>query len=135
MEVALAACGHFACSQLCVCSFSIANQAWVCLAADVKFLGSSAFLLTTSADKTARLWASETDGAVGPYKPGAVLTDHTAEVTAATLHATGRYFATASLDRTWAFYDIEHAECFTQVGRNLRCQNFQLLAAQWHVPQ
>lgn len=82
---------------------------------DVKFLGSSAFLLTTSADKTARLWASETDGAVGPYKPGAVLTDHTAEVTAATLHATGRYFATASLDRTWAFYDIEHAECFTQV--------------------
>ena len=96
------------------------------MAADVKFLGSSSFLLTTSADKTARLWASETDGAAGPYAGGAVLTDHTAEVTSASLHATNRYFATASLDRSWAFYDVERATCFTQVGRK---ENHSSLAA------
>ena len=85
-------------------------------AADVMFLGTSSFMLTTSADKTARLWASESDGGAGPYTVGGVLTDHTGEITCASLHPTRKYFATASLDRTWAFYDVENALCYTQVG-------------------
>ncbi|KAK9866225.1 hypothetical protein WJX84_007807 [Apatococcus fuscideae] len=82
---------------------------------DVMFLGTSSFMLTTSADKTARLWASESDGGAGPYTVGGVLTDHTGEITCASLHPTRKYFATASLDRTWAFYDVENALCYTQV--------------------
>ena len=40
--------------------------------------------------------------------------DHTDEVTAVTLQATGAYFATASLDKTWAFYDVATGTCLTQ---------------------
>ena len=89
--------------------------------ADVMFLGSTSYMLTTSADKTARLWSSDSTDGSGPYVPGATLTDHTAEITCASLHATRKYFVTASLDRTWAFYDVENALCYTQVGRALWC--------------
>ncbi len=41
--------------------------------------------------------------------------DHTDEVTAATVHASGDYFVTASLDRTWALYDVQSGLCITQV--------------------
>jgi WD40 repeat protein len=42
--------------------------------------------------------------------------DHSDAVTAVTLHATGDYFVTASMDRTWAFYDVATGTCFTQAG-------------------
>lgn len=42
--------------------------------------------------------------------------DHSDEVTAVTVHATGDYIVTASLDRTWAFYDLQAQICLTQVG-------------------
>ena len=32
-----------------------------------------------------------------------------------TVHATGDYIVTASLDRTWAFYDVTAQICLTQV--------------------
>ena len=41
--------------------------------------------------------------------------DHSDEVTAVTVHATGDYIVTASLDRTWAFYDVAAQICLTQV--------------------
>ncbi len=40
--------------------------------------------------------------------------DHSDAVTALTLHATGDYFVTASLDCTWAFYDVATGSCYTQ---------------------
>ena len=51
----------------------------------------------------------------GDYVAKAVLSDHTADVTAVTLHPTRDYFVTASLDKTWAFYDIARGLCMTQV--------------------
>lgn len=35
-----------------------------------------------------------------------VLDDHDGEVVGATVHATGDFMATASKDKSWAFYDI-----------------------------
>lgn len=60
-------------------------------------------LLTASADKTARVWQAV--GGEG-YKVAHVLDDHDAEVVGATVHATGDFMATASKDKSWAFYDI-----------------------------
>lgn len=42
--------------------------------------------------------------------------DHSDAVTAVTLHATGDYFVTASMDRTWAFYDVATGTCYSQAG-------------------
>ena len=52
--------------------------------------------------------------------PVAILQDHSEEVTAVTVHATGDYMVTASMDRTWAFYDLEAQLCLAQV-RLLGC--------------
>lgn len=82
------------------------------LCADVKFLADQAALVTASADKSARLWSAGEDGA---YKCAAVMKEHSAEVTAVTLHPLKDYFVTASLDKTWAFYDAQTATCLTQV--------------------
>lgn len=59
-------------------------------------------LFTTSADKTAKIWGSSGDA----YECRMTLADHTAEVVGASVHATGDFLATASKDRTWAFYDV-----------------------------
>lgn len=32
------------------------------------------------------------------------------------MHATNKYFVTASSDKTWAFYDLESGACLTQVA-------------------
>ncbi|GFZ10713.1 MOS4-associated complex 3B [Actinidia rufa] len=37
------------------------------------------------------------------------------QVQAVTVHATNKYFVTASLDNTWCFYDLSSATCLTQV--------------------
>lgn len=38
------------------------------------------------------------------------------QVTAVTAHPTHQYFVTASMDKTWAFYDADTATCLVQVG-------------------
>jgi pre-mRNA-processing factor 19 len=81
---------------------------------DVKFLGGQDTLLTTSADKTARVWKSQ--GEEGGFASAAILSDHTADITAAAVHVTNDYFITASLDKTWAFYDVATATCLHQVS-------------------
>ena len=85
---------------------------------DVCFHPSKELLLTSSADKTARVWryvaedggeeqgGSEAAGGGGGYKVAHVLDDHDGEVVGATVHATGDFMATASKDKSWAFYDI-----------------------------
>lgn len=37
------------------------------------------------------------------------------QVEAVTVHATQKYFVTASKDNTWCFYDIPSGSCLTQV--------------------
>jgi len=59
-------------------------------------------LFTASSDKTTKIWGPHED----QYRCRATLSDHTGEVVGVSIHATGDYMATASLDRTWAFYSI-----------------------------
>ncbi|RXH78413.1 hypothetical protein DVH24_001931 [Malus domestica] len=78
----------------------------------VKFVGQDDLFISGSADKTVRIWQGTDDG---NYNCRHILKDHTAEVQAVTVHATGDYFVTASLDSTWCFYDIASGLCLTQV--------------------
>ena len=79
---------------------------------DIKLLGKQDLVVTTSADKTARVWKPLEDG---KYTATAVLKDHTGEVAAVAPHGTTDYFVTASLDKTWCFYDTTTATCIQQV--------------------
>ncbi|GAB2294327.1 E3 ubiquitin-protein ligase prp19 [Dionaea muscipula] len=73
--------------------------------------GDDGMVITGSADKTVRLWQGSDNG----YDCRHVLKDHTAEVQAVSVHATNKYFVTASLDNTWCFYDISSGLCLSQV--------------------
>ncbi|GER52232.1 pre-mRNA-processing factor-like protein [Striga asiatica] len=73
---------------------------------------SGELVVTGSADKTVRLWQGSEDGS---FESKHTLRDHTAEVQAVTVHATNKYFVTASLDNTWCFYDLASGLCLTQV--------------------
>ncbi|CAL9067992.1 unnamed protein product [Musa banksii] len=79
----------------------------------VKFVPGSEVIVTGSSDKTVRVWQGTEDGS---YDCRHVLRDHTAEVQAVTVHATQKYFVTASMDSTWCFYDLSTGSCLTQVG-------------------
>ncbi|KAK4478233.1 hypothetical protein RD792_017516, partial [Penstemon davidsonii] len=78
----------------------------------VKFVAEGEIVVSGSADKTVRVWQGSEDG---NYECRQILKDHTAEVQAVTIHATNRYFVTASLDHTWCFYDLASGLCLTQV--------------------
>ncbi|URE40297.1 Prp19/Pso4-like [Musa troglodytarum] len=79
----------------------------------VKFVPGNELIVTGSSDKTVRVWQGTEDG---NYDCQHVMRDHTAEVQAVTVHATQRYFVTASMDNTWCFYDLSTGSCLTQVG-------------------
>ncbi|XP_072963457.1 pre-mRNA-processing factor 19 isoform X2 [Typha angustifolia] len=79
----------------------------------VKFVPRDELLITGSGDKTVRVWQASEDG---NYSSIHILKDHTAEVQAVTVHATNKYFVTASMDNTWCFYDLATGSCLTQVG-------------------
>ncbi|CAL9780787.1 unnamed protein product [Musa acuminata subsp. burmannicoides] len=79
----------------------------------VKFVPGSEVIVTGSSDKTVRVWQGTEDGS---YDCRHILRDHTAEVQAVTVHATQKYFVTASMDSTWCFYDLSTGSCLTQVG-------------------
>lgn len=81
---------------------------------DVLFHPSGDVVLSCSQDKTARVWRSA--GASG-YNTAHVVKIHTDDVTAISLHATGDYLATASLDRSWGFHDINTGACLLKVSR------------------
>ncbi|KAK4798903.1 hypothetical protein SAY86_024268 [Trapa natans] len=78
----------------------------------LKFVNESGIVLTGSSDKTVRIWQGSEEG---NYTYRQTLKDHSDEVQAVTVHATNNYFVTASLDRTWCFYDLSSGLCLTQV--------------------
>lgn len=85
---------------------------------DACFHPTKELLLTSSVDKTARVWQATEEGGggggggkSGGYKVAHVLDDHDGEVVGATVHATGDFMATASKDKSWAFYDINRCVC------------------------
>lgn len=79
----------------------------------VKFLGQEGIVVSASSDNTARLWRTSEDN--GTMTCAAVLKDHSAEVTSVTGHPSASYFVTASLDASWAFYDVGTADCLSIV--------------------
>jgi len=83
-------------------------------------------LLSSSADKTARIWSGEG----GQYSCAAILKDHTDEVVGVTVHPSQKYFVTGGADATWCFYDIEQAECLRQVVADDPADKFT--AVQFH---
>ncbi|CAN7036450.1 unnamed protein product, partial [Brassica rapa subsp. trilocularis] len=78
----------------------------------IKFVGDTDLVLTASSDKTVRIWGSSEDG---NYACRHTLKDHSAEVRAVTVHATNKYFVSASLDSTWCLYDMSSGLCLAQV--------------------
>lgn len=87
-------------------------------------LGSS--VVSTSADKTARIWSGGEGGAA--FSCSAVLKEHQGEVTGCTMHPTRRFFATVSSDASYCFYDLERAECLQHVSND----EVGLSAVQFH---
>lgn len=108
--------GHHERQSIKLSRVSLCKNA-VFLVADIKAMGKQELVLTASADKTARLWKTLEDG---KYTCTAVLKDHSSDVTGVTPHVTSDYFVTASLDKTWCFYDTSTATCLQQV-RPLSC--------------
>uniref|UniRef100_K3ZW33 Pre-mRNA-processing factor 19 n=1 Tax=Setaria italica TaxID=4555 RepID=K3ZW33_SETIT len=68
--------------------------------------------LTGHSKKTVRIWQGSEDG---NYSCIHTLKDHAAEVEAVRVHATQKYFVTASKDN-WRFYDASTGSRLTQVG-------------------
>jgi len=79
---------------------------------DVKFHTDEKLIFTTSADATTIMWKANSSG---KYHSSHILTDHKSDVIGVTLHPSNLYFVTASLDKSWCFYDIETATCRQQV--------------------
>ncbi|KAF9926593.1 Pre-mRNA-processing factor 19 [Linnemannia zychae] len=62
--------------------------------------------LTASADHTVKIWTPAEDKAYN-YQVAHTLSSHTAEVTGLCVQPTKAFVATASMDSTWAFHDLE----------------------------
>jgi len=77
---------------------------------DVMFHPAHNIAFSTSADGTAKVWPLQ-KGKKSVY----TVTTHNADVTACALHATGDYWATSSLDNSWAFHDISNNRTVAQV--------------------
>lgn len=88
----------------------------------VQFVKDSEVLVSCSADKSARIWKQTDDGAT--YDMVKKISEHSAEITAISVHPTSKYFITASADKTWCFYDIETALCLTQVANSTVLEGF-----------
>lgn len=80
---------------------------------DVVYHPSGEVLVSCSQDKTARIWRAGASGFAAAH----VVKTHTDEVTGVSLHATGDYFATSSLDRSWGFHDINTGATLLKVTR------------------
>lgn len=68
--------------------------------------------MTTSPDSTIRVWN------VGTSQTTLLLKAHDAPVTGLSLHPTGDYLLSSSLDQHWAFSDIRTGRLLTKVHFN-----------------
>mmetsp|Transcript_12785 Transcript_12785/g.32935 ORF Transcript_12785/g.32935 Transcript_12785/m.32935 type:complete len:502 (+) Transcript_12785:196-1701(+) len=78
----------------------------------VSFVGGPDALISGSADQTVRLWKGTED----KFECVHVIKEHSGSIADITMHPTGKYFISASEDQTWAFYDVDTAECMLQVS-------------------
>ncbi|KAG0023919.1 Pre-mRNA-processing factor 19 [Entomortierella chlamydospora] len=62
--------------------------------------------LTASADHTVKIWSASGDNSYN-YSAAHTLSGHTADVTGLCTHPCKDYVATASMDSSWAFHDLE----------------------------
>lgn len=82
---------------------------------NVKFHPSEDILFSTSADKTAKVWRKAAAGlfnlfirSLKGYEAAFTVKVHSADVVGCSIQATGDYWATASLDKTWAIHDLNN---------------------------
>jgi pre-mRNA-processing factor 19 len=78
---------------------------------DVKFHPTENMVFTTSSDNSAILWS----GKGGKFAVEHTLGDHSDEVCGITIHPSGRFAVTASLDKTWCFNDVLTGQCRQKV--------------------
>jgi len=76
------------------------------------FHRSENLIFTASQDKTARIWHAEEGKS---YKALSVIKSHKADVTDLSLHATGDFIGTSSLDSTWSIIDIRTGQVLVNV--------------------
>jgi pre-mRNA-processing factor 19 len=73
-------------------------------------------VLSASQDATARVWVcSDESNWRAPYTCASVVRKHKAEVTDLSLHPTGDYFLTSSLDKSWALHELATGRCVRHV--------------------
>ncbi|KAH3758129.1 MOS4-associated complex 3A [Pelomyxa schiedti] len=85
-------------------------------------------IFSTSYDKTARVWTCvDEDTHVYNSK---LLMGHSGKIVGGSLHCSGKFFVTASLDNTWRMFDVETTTC---LGQNKNPpMNLSFMCVQFH---
>jgi len=79
---------------------------------DVLFHSFEDVLFTASKDKTVKVWRNKGEH---DYQIVHNITTHDDEVVGVSLHPTGSYLASGSLDSSWAFHDIQSGNTLVQI--------------------
>lgn len=82
----------------------------------VLFHPSKDVVLSASQDMSARVWTcSDASNWKAPYTCAHVVRKHKAEVTDLSIHPLGDYFATSSMDKSWAIHEMETGRCVKHI--------------------
>jgi len=73
---------------------------------------------TASADKTVKLWSCDVDSDEKTISNQYTFKGHSAEITSLSIHATGDYFASASVDSTWSLVDLATNQLIVKVAKD-----------------
>ncbi|OUM67576.1 hypothetical protein PIROE2DRAFT_58708 [Piromyces sp. E2] len=73
---------------------------------------------TASADKTVKLWSCDVDSDDKTISNQYAFKGHSAEITSLSIHATGDYFASASVDSTWSLVDLATNQLIVKVAKD-----------------
>jgi len=73
---------------------------------------------TASADKTVKLWTCDVDSDDNTISNQYAFKGHSAEITSLSIHATGDYFASASVDSTWSLVDLATNQLIVKVAKD-----------------
>jgi len=87
----------------------------------VKFHPTEDILLSSSVDKTAKVWRKVASG----YEAAHTVKAHGADVVGCTIQATGDYWATGSLDKTFALHDLHNSSTIAQVNTESAVHSIQ----------